>query len=168
MISLKDYAAQKNISYEAVRKSVARYKNELEGHIVKVDRTQYLDDEAVAFLDERREKNPIIIMQQDKDAEIDQLRREKEQLKDKLIAAQEMLLQQKDEIARLTAENNKLLTAAPAQEDPDEITVEADMAHGEEVAIDAEPVDPPAAQPAAPEQKLPLRDRIRILFQGKI
>lgn len=155
MISLKDYAAQRNITYEAVRKSVTRYKEELEGHIVVTDRTQYLDDEAVAFLDERRKKNPVVIIQQSKDDEINQLRQEKEQLKDKLIAAQEILLKQKDEIARLKDENRALLAAAPAREEPDESAIDAEPAHGEEVAIDAEPVDSPAeepaTQPAAPE-----------------
>ena len=42
MISLKDYAKNKNVSYEAVRKQVNRYKTELEGHIHKVNRTQYM------------------------------------------------------------------------------------------------------------------------------
>lgn len=54
MISLKDYAKNKNVSYEAVRKQVNCYKTELERHIHKVNRTQYLDDEAVPFLDSKR------------------------------------------------------------------------------------------------------------------
>ena len=39
MISLKDYAKNKGVSYEAVRKQVSRYREELEGHIQKVNRT---------------------------------------------------------------------------------------------------------------------------------
>ena len=138
MISLKDYAAKHNITYEAVRKSVTRYKDELEGHITKVDRTQFLDDEAEAFLDGKRQKNPVVIIQQDKDEMIDQLHRENELLKDKLIAAQEILLTQKDEIARLKDENHALLAAGaqPAAPEPE---------CQDEVTIDAEPVEP---QPA--------------------
>ena len=54
MISIKDYAKNKGVSYEAVRKQVNRYKDELDGHIHKQNRTQYLDDEAVTFLDSKR------------------------------------------------------------------------------------------------------------------
>ena len=54
MVSLKEYAKNKGVSYEAVRKQVNRYKDELKGHISKVNRTQYLDEEAVAFLDSKR------------------------------------------------------------------------------------------------------------------
>ena len=145
MISLKDYAAKRNITYEAVRKSVARYKDELDGHIIKIDRTQFLDDEAEAFLDEKRQKNPVVIIQQDKDEQIEQLRRENEQLKDKLIAAQEALLNQKDEIARLKDENYTLLAAGaqPAAPEPES---------QDEVVVDAEPVDPQPA-PAQPAQE---------------
>lgn len=145
MISMKDYAEQKNISYEAVRKSVARYKDELEGHIIKVDRTQFLDDEAVAFLDEKRQKSPVVIIQQSKDDEIEQLRRENNSLKDDLIAAQKMLLVQKDEIARLTAENHALLTAGAQQAAP-----EPDYQN--ELAIEVEPGDPEQQQTEPPRK----------------
>ena len=49
MISLKDYAKKKNVSYEAVRKQVNRYRDELGDHLYKKDRTQYLDEEGEAF-----------------------------------------------------------------------------------------------------------------------
>lgn len=161
MISMKDYAEQKNISYEAVRKSVARYKDELEGHIIKVDRTQFLDDEAVAFLDEKRQKNPVVIIQQSKDEEIEQLRREKELLKDDLIAAQKMLLAQKDEIARLTAENHALLAAGAQQAAPEPES-------RDELVIDMEPGDSdPEPQQAAPEKKPGIRQRLHYLFYGE-
>jgi len=78
VITLKDYADQKNVSYEAVRKQVARYANELGDHIIKDGRQQFLDEEAVAFLDSKRQKNPVVIYQQDKDDTIEQLRIEKE------------------------------------------------------------------------------------------
>lgn len=56
VISLRDYAAQKGITYEAVRQQVVRYKDELEGHIIKDGRQQFLDEEAVSFLDAKRQK----------------------------------------------------------------------------------------------------------------
>lgn len=80
VISLRDYAAQKGISYEAVRQQVVRYKDELEGHIIKDGRQQFLDEEAVAYLDAKRQKNPVAIIQQNKDEELEMLRQQKEAL----------------------------------------------------------------------------------------
>lgn len=78
MISIKDYAKQNNVTYEAVRAQVKRYEDQLSGHIVREGRQQLLDDEAVAFLDERRQKNPVVVYQQSKDEAIEALRRELE------------------------------------------------------------------------------------------
>ena len=44
MISIRDYAKKNNVSYEAIRKQVKRYENELRGHIIKKSRTQFLDN----------------------------------------------------------------------------------------------------------------------------
>lgn len=73
IISLKDYAKQNNVSYEAVRQQVVRYADELGEHIIKDGRQQFLDEEAVAFLDGKRQKNPVVIVQQDKDEQIKEL-----------------------------------------------------------------------------------------------
>ena len=95
IISLKDYAEQKNISYEAVRKQVVRYKNELEGHVIRDGRQQFLDDEAVTFLDSKREKNPVIIVQTSKDDRIKELEHDNLNLLNKVAA-------QADKIAALS------------------------------------------------------------------
>ena len=101
MISLKDYAKSKKISYEAVRKQVARYKNELEGHISKVHRTQYLDDIAVKFLDEKRAVNPVAIIQIDKDEEIEHLKEENKNLLVSVANLQDSLLKSKDQLEKM-------------------------------------------------------------------
>lgn len=84
VITLRDYAKQNNVSYEAVRKQVVRYADELGSHIIKDGRQQFLDEEAVAFLDAKRQKNPVAIIQQDKDEQIEALRAEKEALLQKI------------------------------------------------------------------------------------
>ena len=95
MITIKDYAKGRGISYEAARQQISRYmEREVDGfrladHISKVDRTQYLDDEAVAFLDERRAKNPVVIQQEERDETIERLRAEVDLLQKRLIAAQD-------------------------------------------------------------------------------
>ena len=80
MISIKDYAKLKGVSYEAVRKQVKRYESDLEGHIHRQNRTQYLDDEAVVFLDCKRAENPIVIYEHSKDEQIDDLEDQVKQL----------------------------------------------------------------------------------------
>lgn len=61
MITIKDYAKESGVSYEAVRQRIKRYEKELEGHIHRQGRIQYLDDVAVAFLNEHRLLNPTVL-----------------------------------------------------------------------------------------------------------
>lgn len=116
MVSMREYAAQKGVSYEAVRKQVSRYKKELEGHITKVSRTQYLDDEAVAFLDGKRQENPVILLQMDKDEEIQRLHDENKALLLKVAELQDALLKEKDTVKELQTEKIALLEAKQEQE----------------------------------------------------
>lgn len=123
MISIKDYAKNKSVSYEAVRKQVNRYKTELEGHIHKVNRTQYLDDEAVTFLDSKRTENPVILLQMDKDEEIQRLSDENKalliqiaQIQSELIQTQKALSAEKDSVKQLQAEKIALFEAKQEQE----------------------------------------------------
>lgn len=109
MISLKDYAKNKGVSYEAVRKQVSRYREELEGHIQKVNRTQYLDDEAVAFLDAKRQENPIVIYEVSKDEEIQRLTDENKALLIKLAEANERLAVANERVNALRDEKEQLL-----------------------------------------------------------
>ena len=107
MVSIKDYAVSHGVSYEAVRRQIARYSGrEIDGfrisdHIIKVNRTQYLDNEATAFLDARRAQNPVVVQQEQRDETIERLRAEVDLLQKRLIAAQDeyrALLQDKHEI----------------------------------------------------------------------
>lgn len=111
MVSLKEYAKNKGVSYETVRKQVNRYKDELKGHISKVNRTQYLDEEAVAFLDSKRAESPIIIMESGKDEEIQRLEMENKALLLKVAELQEALLKEKDQVKLLQNEKIELLEA---------------------------------------------------------
>lgn len=96
MISLKDYAAKNHVSYEAVRQQVKRYAGELEGHIIKISRTQYLDDEAVAFLDAKRKVHPVIVQETSKDQEIQALQDENKALLLKVTELQDQLLRERE------------------------------------------------------------------------
>lgn len=109
MVTLKEYASSKGCSYEAVRKQVNRYKKELDGHISKVGRTQYLDEDAVIFLDSKRASNPIIVLENGKDEEIKRLNEENKRLLIKIADLQDALLQEKDQVQELQEQKMKLL-----------------------------------------------------------
>lgn len=110
VMSIKDYARARKISYEAARQQVKRYEKELQGHISKQNRTQYLDDFAVELLDEHRQQNPVVIINQDRSEEIERLRAENRALlqqvaalQDRLLTAQDSLLDASKQTARLEA-----------------------------------------------------------------
>ena len=102
MITIRDYAKENNVSYEAIRKQIKRYEDELNGHIIKQNRTQFLDDIAVAILDQRRRENPVIIVNQDTDSRLKQLEDENKNLLIKVA-------QQADKISQLNEDlKNKI------------------------------------------------------------
>lgn len=109
MISIKDYAKEHKISYEAVRKQIKRYQKELEGHISKINRTKFLDDFAVEFLNDKRKNNPIVIIEANKDEEIQRLKDENKALLLKVADLQEQLLKEKDNVKLLQEEKIQLL-----------------------------------------------------------
>ena len=109
MKSIKEYAKQKQVSYEAVRKQINRYKKELGNHIQKVGRTQYLDEEAEQFLNEKRNTSPVVLVQASKDEELGELRKEKEMLLLKVAELQDQLLKEKDQVKSLQEEKILLL-----------------------------------------------------------
>ena len=86
MISLKEYAKKKGITYEAVRKQVVRYKEELGEHLFKNNNTQFLDEEGEAFLDQKRAASPVVVINESKDDEISRLKEENEVLQRKITA----------------------------------------------------------------------------------
>lgn len=113
VMSIKDYARARKITYEAARQQVKRYEKELQGHIHRQNRTQYLDDYAVELLDDHRQQNPVVVVNQDRDAELEQLRSENKtllqqvaMLQDKLLTAQESAIE--------AAKQTVLLDAAQA------------------------------------------------------
>ena len=53
-LSLKDYAKELGISYEAVRQQVNKKQDELEGHIKNIGKTRFLDEEARHILSNKK------------------------------------------------------------------------------------------------------------------
>lgn len=89
MISIRDYAEANSVTYEAIRKKLKQYEKELEGHLHKQGRTTFLDDAAVDFLEKHKNVNPIVVGDQQQLQEVNRLRDENDNLKDKIINFQE-------------------------------------------------------------------------------
>lgn len=120
-ISLKSYAESHNISYEAVRQQVTRYRKELENHIIQDGRQQFLTEEAVAFLDEKRCKSPVVIIQEDLRDELETTKETLERLKFEYakMEGQVELLDRK-----LSEKENKLLLIGDAEARVKELATE--------------------------------------------
>ena len=84
MKTIKQYAEEQGVSYEAIRKQIGTYREDLKEHIIVKGRTQYLDDWAVNFLTERRKENSVILINQDKADEAEALRQQIETLRTQL------------------------------------------------------------------------------------
>lgn len=97
MKTIKQYAEEQGVSYEAIRKQIGTYKEDLNDHIILKGRTKYLDDWAVNFLTERRKENPVILINQDKADEAEELRQQIETLRTQLLLAQNALIQSQED-----------------------------------------------------------------------
>ena len=105
LVTLKQFAEQKGISYEAVRRQVKRYAAELGHHVVTKDGVRYLDSEAVDLLSDRRRLSPIVTMVEDQSEvitdlqnKIEGLKKQIEDLKARLLATQEQLNKSREQI----------------------------------------------------------------------
>jgi hypothetical protein len=111
LMTIKQYAQSQHISYEAIRKQVVAYKHDLQDHIIRKGRTQYLDEYAIEFLTKRRRESPVIVLEQSKDETIADLKDQIDALRVQLMAAQNELLREKDHIIELQEESRKSLEA---------------------------------------------------------
>lgn len=116
LVTLKQFAESQGITYEAVRRQVIRYEEKLSGHIFKQNGVQYLDEDAVTFLKERRRSSPIVLQTMDQKEEIDQLKEQIETLRvqlmtvqNELVKSQEEHLKAKDRIIELQDEAKKTI-----------------------------------------------------------
>ena len=109
LVTIKQFADSQGITYEAVRRQVARYSEELSDHIIRQNRTQYLDEKAVEFLKERRRESPIVLQTIDQGEEIGRLQDQVESLKAQLVTAQNKLLEAQEKVISLQDEAQKAL-----------------------------------------------------------
>ena len=105
MISIKEYAQSKGVSYEAVRRQVRKFSHdekEFKKHIQENPQRgtgTLLDDWAIDYLDKHRLPRPVIVR-----ASEDETQRELENLRSQLAKAMTELNSAKDTIIRLQDE----------------------------------------------------------------
>jgi tRNA U34 5-carboxymethylaminomethyl modifying GTPase MnmE/TrmE len=109
IMSIKQFADSQGITYEAVRKQVVRYAEELSDHVIRKGRTQYLDETAIEFLKERRRESPIVLQTIDQSEEISRLQAQLESLRSQLVSAQNKLLETQERVISLQDEAQKAL-----------------------------------------------------------
>ena len=109
LVTIKQFADSQGISYEAVRKQLHKYSEELSGHVIRKDRTRYLDEVAVKFLQERRRESPIILQNMDQGEEISRLQAQLESMRAQLVSAQNKLLESQERIISLQEDVQKAI-----------------------------------------------------------
>ena len=104
-MTIKEYAESRKISYEAVRKQVKDYKKkELKNHITYQGRQAYLDDFAIDYLDQHRQKRNVVLYPTNKEIEEEMAR-----LRNQLAKAQEEIVNRTDKINELLEEKTLLI-----------------------------------------------------------
>ena len=118
--SIKNYADNRHVSYEAVRKQIKKYSKELEGLVYKKGRTTFLTEEAIDFLDSHRQDRTIVLEQSNDSERIEMLRTENERLKNMIIELQKQLAKEKvTRISMLETRNNAMLQLETRNSDLD-------------------------------------------------
>ena len=76
MVSVKEYAKSRGVTIQAVHQQMSRKRNseKLVGHVQIIEGVKYLDEEATAILDESRKKTPVVIIDDQKDQLIQELK----------------------------------------------------------------------------------------------
>lgn len=112
-MTIKEYAADRGITYEAARQMVQRHREELGEHAVKDGKKPLeLDEDAVTMLDGFRAVSPVVMVSVDRDAELEQLRSENKALMAQVIALQGQLIQEREGAAALAGRVDALEKAA--------------------------------------------------------
>lgn len=101
MTTVRELAERNHVTGEAIRKQLRRYKKELEGHVHQQGNMQFLDDEAVEFLQKHRNNNPIVVGQNEKAIQLEQLKEQNMSLMAKIAEQAEKIAAQSEEMLQL-------------------------------------------------------------------
>jgi predicted DNA binding protein len=85
MIKLQDFARQNGVTDRAIQKHLKKYESELEGLFERRGSNgTWLSDEACRFLLGKMKTNPVVVLENENQAELERLRKRVEELEDRL------------------------------------------------------------------------------------
>ena len=148
MLTIKQYAESRHISYEAARKSFNRYYEDIKGHVTKQGRMNLVDDEGAAFLDGKRQENPVVVVNEDKNERIASLEAENKALLLKVTQLQDELLKERNTVKELMQDKIQLLEEKKKAEEKtveealEDIAKRPDVVTREDVRNGSEPMPP--------------------------
>ena len=138
-ISLREFAQERHITYEAARRVAAKYHDRLRDNIVMNGNTRMYDEDAVAFMDEMRKKSPVVVRLQTDSDKAEELSAEVESLRTKLLQVQDELLSARKELLLLAdarAERTLLLEEQKRQQEKlVEVTADRDRLERERDSV---------------------------------
>ena len=138
-MTIKEYAKSKGVSYEAIRKQIARYQKDLDGHIYRKNRTITLDAFAVDFLDGKRRESPIVVIAESEREHVQNLTDQIEALKNELIATQKTVISLQEEKQLMIEAKTKYDLLLEASHDKDQLieTLKGDLQEAKEATKEA-------------------------------
>lgn len=112
LMTIRQYSLSRGVSYEAVRRQTIRYSKELNGHIHKQGKKNFLDEYAINFLDEHRQPKSIVIANDDKaiQQEREQYLQTIDTLRSKIESLQDTIINLQSESRALIEEKTKATT----------------------------------------------------------
>lgn len=111
MTTITALSKEQHCTYQAIWKLVTKYEKDLGQHVIKKGRDRYLDDYAVDFILEKRKDHPMVAINVDQAAIISGQEQEIKQLKDRIEALQNEIIQNEKRINELQRENQTALEA---------------------------------------------------------
>lgn len=143
--TIKQIAEEWGVTYEAVRRLAARHAEALAEHVHDKNHVKYFDEYAVQYLSDRRRESKVVTVLEDKSDRIEELEKMVDDLKARLLSAQDKVITLQDERAALQAEVHKALTeraeAAKAISDAETAREDAAAARAEAEQIRRESAD---------------------------
>ena len=109
MTTIKALAQEQHCTYQAIWKLVTKYEKDLGNHVVKKGRDRFLDEYAVNYILEKRKDHPMVALNVDQSAIIESQKQEIEELKIRISALQNEIIQDKNRISVLIEEKQDLL-----------------------------------------------------------
>jgi len=110
-LTIREYAKQRGVSYESVRKLIARYSEELQDHIITENGVRVLTDEAQEIL-HNHSKKQVVIYEADETTTIrglkEELEKEKRKNRNYITEISDLKIQLSEKTEQLSEKNEQI------------------------------------------------------------